>query len=138
MKATTRAASYQVCVMTAFALALAGCGGSSGGGSTSSSATHTSAPAVGRVVNVVEKEFSITMPKATMNPGTYTFQVSNQGTVSHNLTVTGPGVGTKGSSTISPGQSTDLTVTLQKGSYEFWCSVDSHKSQGMDLTVKVG
>jgi len=78
------------------------------------------------------------MPKAAMVPGTYTFQVSNQGTISHNLTVSGPGVTTKGSSTISPGQSADLTVTLQKGSYEFWCSVDSHKDQGMDLTVKVG
>jgi uncharacterized cupredoxin-like copper-binding protein len=96
---------------------------------------------VGRVVNVVEKEFSITMPKAAMVPGTYTFQVSNQGTISHNLhnlTVSGPGVATKGSSTISPGQSADLTVTLQRGSYQFWCSVDSHKDRGMDLTVKVG
>ena len=93
---------------------------------------------MGKVVNVVEKEFSITMPKAAMVPGTYTFQVSNQGTISHNLTVSRPGVSTTGSSTISPGQFADLTVTLQRGSSEFWCSVDSHKDQGMDLTVKVG
>ena len=138
MRETTRAPGYRVSVMAVLALALAGCGGPSGRGSTSSAATLTDAPAVGKVVNVVEKEFSITMPKAAMVPGTYTFQVSNQGTISHNLTVSGPGVSTTGSSTISLGQFADLTVTLQRGSYEFWCSVDSHKDQGMDLTVKVG
>jgi uncharacterized cupredoxin-like copper-binding protein len=138
MREATRAPGYRVSVMAVLALALAGCGGPSDRGSTSSAATLTDAPAVGKVVNVVEKEFSITMPKAAMVPGTYTFQVSNQGTISHNLTVSGPGVSTTGSSTISPGQFADLTVTLQRGSYEFWCSVDSHKDQGMDLTVKVG
>jgi plastocyanin len=138
MRETTRANGCRVSVMAVFALALAGCGGSSDGRSTSPSAAQTGAPAVGKVVNVIEKEFSITLPKAAMVPGTYTFQVNNQGAISHNLTVSGPGVATKGSSTISPGQSADLTVTLQKGSYEFWCSVDSHNDQGMDLTVKVG
>jgi hypothetical protein len=109
MREATRAPGYRVSVM-----ALAGCGGPSGRGSTSSAATLTDAPAVGKVVNVVEKEFSITMPKAAMVPGTYTFQVSNQGTISHNLTISGPGVSTTGSSTISPGQFADLTVTLQR------------------------
>jgi plastocyanin len=137
MRATSRAAGYPVSVIAALALVLAGCG-SNGGGRSASAASQTGAPAVGTVVNVIEKEFSITMAKATMSPGTYTFRVSNQGAISHNLTVAGPGVGTKGSPTISPGQSGDLTVTLQKGSYEFWCSVDHHKDQGMDLTVKVG
>ena len=31
-----------------------------------------------------------------------------------------------------------LTATLQKGSYELWCSVPGHKNKGMDLTIKVG
>jgi len=30
-----------------------------------------------------------------------------------------------------------LTATLQKGSYELWCSVPGHKNKGMDLTIKV-
>jgi uncharacterized cupredoxin-like copper-binding protein len=38
---------------------------------------------------------------------------------------------------MDPGDSAELTVTLQKGSYEVWCSVDSHKEQGMDLTIDV-
>jgi len=137
VRATTRATHYRVSVIVALALALAGCG-SSGGGQATSVASPTAAPVVGTAVSVVEKEFSITMPKTTLSPGTYTFQVSNQGTISHNLTVVGPGVATKATPTISAGQSGDVTVTLQKGSYEFWCSVDHHKDQGMDLTVKVG
>lgn len=136
MRTTTPAAGYRVSVMAVFAVALAGCG-SSGGEHASSTASHTAAAPVGTVVNVVEKEFSITLPKKAMSPGTYTFRVSNKGAISHNLNVAGPGVPTTGSPTISPGQSADLTVTLQKGSYEFWCSVDHHKDQGMDLTVKV-
>jgi plastocyanin len=135
MRATTRATHYRVWLVVA--LALAGCG-SSGGGQTTSAVSPTAAPVVGTAVSVVEKEFSIALAKTTMSPGTYTFQVSNQGTISHNLTVAGPGVATKATPTISAGQSANLTVTLQKGSYEFWCSVDHHKDQGMDLTVTVG
>ena len=39
--------------------------------------------------------------------------------------------------TISPGASTAVTVTLQKGSYEVYCPVDSHKAMGMDLHITV-
>jgi hypothetical protein len=31
----------------------------------------------------------------------------------------------------------ELTITLQKGSNEFYCSVDGHKDKGMDVTVQV-
>ena len=137
MRTTTRVTGYRVSVIAALALTLAGCG-SGGGGQATSVASPTAAPVVGTAVSVVEKEFSITLAKTTLSPGTYTFQVSNQGAISHNLTVAGPGVATKATPTISAGQSAHLTVTLQKGSYEFWCSVDHHKDQGMDLTVKVG
>jgi len=50
----------------------------------------------------------------------------------------GPGVDTKKSPTVPGGQSGSVTVALQKGSYELWCSVDSHKDKGMDLTITVG
>jgi uncharacterized cupredoxin-like copper-binding protein len=138
MTGGTRTAGYAVSVVAAFAVALASCGGPSGSGQASASGSHRGAPEVVTVVNVVEKEFSITMPKEARRPGTYTFRVSNQGTSPHSLTVKGPGVDATGSSTISPGHSGDLTVRLQTGSYEFWCSVDSHKERGMDLIVKVG
>jgi uncharacterized cupredoxin-like copper-binding protein len=138
MTGGTRTAGYRVSVIAALAVGLASCGGASGSGQGSASGSHGGAPDVVTVVNVVEKEFSITMPKETKRPGTYTFRVSNQGTSPHSLTVKGPGVDATGSSTIAPGQTGDLTVSLQTGSYEFWCSVDSHKERGMDLIVKVG
>ena len=42
------------------------------------------------------------------------------------------------SASIQPGQTDNLTVTFQKGSYELWCSVDEHKDLGMDLRITVG
>jgi uncharacterized cupredoxin-like copper-binding protein len=74
---------------------------------------------------------------STFSPGTYTFNVENQGSFGHHLTIEGPGVDTQATPTIESGQSAQLSVTLQKGSYELWCSVDSHKEQGMDLMVDV-
>lgn len=88
-------------------------------------------------MNVTESEFTITLPSKTLPAGTYTFKVTNKGKFPHNLTVDGAGVEDKTSPTLAPGSAGDLTVTLQKGSYEFYCSVDGHKDKGMDLTVQV-
>ena len=88
-------------------------------------------------MTVTESESKITLPSKTLSAGTYTFKVSNKGKFAHNLTVDGAGVQDKATPTIALGSTGDLTVTLQKGSYEFYCSVDSHKDMGMDVTVQV-
>ena len=141
------------------ALLLAGCSSSSGGGggaygggggsSPSSVAPATSAAAgapagsqsssakAGTPVTATEQEFSITLSKQTFKPGTYTFTVHNVGHFQHNLTIEGPGIDKTASPTVPGGGTGTLTVTLQKGSYELWCSVDSHKDKGMDLNVTV-
>jgi uncharacterized cupredoxin-like copper-binding protein len=131
------------------ALLLSGCGGGDSNSSestpsepassesTSPSETGSSSPSNGTEVTAVEKEFSITLTPDTFSPGTYTFKVENQGSFPHNLTIEGPGVDTEATPTLDPGDTGELTVTLQKGSYEVWCSVDSHKEQGMDLTIDV-
>ena len=102
--------------------------------STSASAT---AAAPGTAMAVAESEFTITLPSKTLTAGTYTFNVTNKGKFAHNLTVDGAGVQDKATPTLAPGSTGDLTVTLQKGSYDFYCSVDSHKDMGMDVTVQV-
>ena len=102
--------------------------------STSASAT---AAAPGTAMAVAESEFTITLPSKTLTAGTYTFNVTNKGKFAHSLTVDGAGVQDKATPTLAPGSTGDLTVTLQKGSYEFYCSVDSHKQMGMDVTVQV-
>lgn len=102
--------------------------------STSASAT---AAAPGTAMAVAESEFTITLPSKTLTAGTYTFNVTNKGKFAHNLTVDGAGVQDKATPTLAPGSTGDLTVSLQKGSYEFYCSVDGHKEMGMDVTVQV-
>lgn len=122
-------------------IVLAACGSSS---SHSSSATTAApaAPATGgagghNMVTATETEFHIALSNAALSPGTWTFVVHNNGHVTHNLTVNGPGVQKKQTPFLAPGQTADLTVTLQKGTYEVYCAVDSHRDLGMNTTVTV-
>jgi plastocyanin len=114
-----------------FPMLLTGCGSSATPGTGSSTA------ATGTPVTATETEFSITLSRTTFSPGTYTFDVHNNGTISHNLTINGPGVANQASPTIAPGTTGQVTVTLQNGSYELYCSIGTHKDQGMDLTIQV-
>lgn len=139
----TRAVGYHIAVVTAVAIASAGCGGSGSGGSappssSSSSSLSSSSAASGTPLKVVEEDYSITPSKSSLPPGAYTFQINNEGKTAHNLTVAGPGVSAAASPEIAPGQSGQLTVTLMKGSYELWCSIDGHKDLGMDIHLAVG
>jgi plastocyanin len=135
------------------ALTLAGCGSSSYGTASSAQSTPPAASppasspaATGAPVNptpvavtATENEFSITLSQTTFKPGAYTFTVVNQGQAPHNLAIKGPGIEPEAmSTTIQNGATTPLTVTLQPGSYELWCTVDSHKGKGMDMTIQVG
>jgi len=86
---------------------------------------------------VTESEYSITLPSNTMKVGSYTFKVTNKGQFAHNLTIDGPGVKDKATPTLSLGSSGDVTVNLRQGTYEFYCSIDSHKDKGMDDKVQV-
>jgi len=97
-----------------------------------------SATGTGSAVTATETEYSIVLSTTTLTAGSYTFTIKNQGKMPHNLNVKGPGIGGQASPTVSPGASAQLTVTLQQGSYELWCSIDGHKDLGMDLTVQVG
>jgi len=124
----------------AVALVLAGCGGGSSAGTASTSSAATSSAAAGgtgTTVTATEQEFSITVSQPTFKAGAYTFKVTNQGKFPHNLTIEGPGVDKVATPTMQAGQSGEVTVTLQTGSYELWCSVDSHKDKGMDMKITV-
>jgi len=151
MKLASRRTAGLVGIVSGVALLLAGCG-TSGAPTTPVAGTTTKAPvaatttpaaatttaaAKGTVVNVTEKEFSIALSQATFKPGVYTFVVKDAGAASHNLNIKGPGVTGAATSTISAGGTTSLTVTLQSGSYELWCSIGSHKANGMDMTITV-
>jgi len=93
------------------------------------------AEAASTSVKVVEVEYKIQMPKTTFAPGTYTFDVKNDGKIPHDLKIAGPG-GAK-TPLISPGGGEALTVTLKRGTYDFYCTVPGHKQLGMDQKVTV-
>jgi plastocyanin len=129
--------------LAALTFTLAACGGgSSSGTSTPTPATGgqpvTASGGSGTPVDVTLADFSITVAGgAKLKPGTYTFNVTNTGPSGHNLTIEGPGVDNQATPTFTSGTQS-LTVTLKKGSYEFFCSVPGHKEAGMDLVVTVG
>ncbi len=136
-------------------LLLGGCGSGSGGGGSAvyggSAAKATSGPssapsrsgAAGPVTTVTatETEFKISLSqaafKAAFKAGAYTFKVVNHGNYPHNLTIAGPGITSLASPTSQGGGSGVLNVTLQAGSYELWCGVDSHRTKGMDIKITV-
>jgi uncharacterized cupredoxin-like copper-binding protein len=117
----------------ALIVVLAACGGGSGGGGNSSPPASS-----GKKIDVTLKDFSITLAGgSTVQPGTYTFVVTNKGPSSHNLTVNGPGVADEATPTFGPGTK-NLTVTLKSGTYDLFCSVPGHKALGMDTKLTVG
>ena len=108
---------------------------------TTAAATATSAAAApagtGTAVAVTESEFKIEGVSPTMTAGDYTFNVTNSGNFPHNLIINGPGVDNQKTENLTAGTSGSVTVTLQPGTYEFYCGVPTHKGKGMDLTVTV-
>jgi len=104
---------------------------------TSSSPSTSPAGGAGQTVQVSEKEFKIMLPSATLKPGSYTFDLSNDGRIQHDLTIDGPGVKNAKTPLINGGQHATLKVKLAAGTYDFYCSVPGHKQLGMDVKVKV-
>jgi plastocyanin len=71
----------------------------------------------------------------TAPAGEVTIELVNDSGIPHNVEIEGNGV-EEVSETISSG-STELTVTLEPGEYEFYCAVDGHRAAGMEGTLTV-
>lgn len=117
---------------------------SSGGGSDGGSATPTPPPGSGgngtsavTTVTVGETEYALHLSQSAFTPGHYQFVVDDQGHMQHSLAISGPGVNGQQTSTLDPGQSARLDVTLQPGTYQLWCPVDGHRELGMSTTITV-
>jgi uncharacterized cupredoxin-like copper-binding protein len=101
---------------------------------TATSTTTTTAPS--STVDVSEIEFKIRFPKTSLPAGSYTFDVSNDGKIVHDLVVKGGSVD-EATPHIDPGQSSSLKVGLKPGTYDVYCSIPGHKAAGMDLKLTV-
>jgi len=106
-------------------------------GSSPSTSPSGGGGGAGQTVQVSEKEFKITLPSTTLKPGSYTFDLSNDGKIQHDLAIDGPGVNNAKTPLINGGQHATLKVKLSAGEYDFYCSVPGHKQLGMDVKVRV-
>jgi PQQ system protein len=117
------------------ALLLAACGGSS-------DEPDESAPGeVLQTIRISEREFSLNPNMVTLSrPGTYEFEVTNDGQITHALEIEESGDGAEAESgDIGAGESKTLRFTFSaEGSYEMYCPIGNHKDEGMRGTIVVG
>jgi plastocyanin len=132
VKAHSRAVGI---VLAATALALAGCGGY--GDDDEGEGAAATGPSL-RTVQIVESDFRLTPSVVTIaNPGVYTLHAVNRGQATHALELEGNGIEVE-TNELGPGESADLKVQLNAGTYELYCPVDSHRDMGMEGSVRVG
>jgi uncharacterized cupredoxin-like copper-binding protein len=104
-------------------------------GTTTEATTATEASA--QTIKVSETEFKITLPQTSLKAGKVEFDLTNEGKIGHDLAVKGPGVEESKTPVIDGGKTAKLSVKLQPGTYELYCSVPGHKQAGMDTKVTV-
>jgi plastocyanin len=73
---------------------------------------------------------------ASAKAGKVTLRMLNKSSVPHDIALQGGGLNQIGSVVSNGGVST-VTVTLQPGTYTFYCSVDGHAAAGMKGTLTV-
>lgn len=131
---------HLVVIVAGTVLAATSCGGDDDGSAATTPSPATSAAtggaATGTVINVDEQDFTIELSTTELTPGTYTFVATNNGHTTHALEIEGQGIEEE-TADLAPGDSAELTVTLEAGEYEFYCPVGNHKDMGMKLDVTV-
>ena len=96
------------------------------------------APSAAHTIAVSEAEFKIVVPSTKLTPGKYTFVVKNAGKLAHDLVFEGPNIsGREGTPLIQAGGTAKVTVSLAKGDYTLYCSVDGHRAAGMVTKITV-
>lgn len=111
----------------------------------------------GSAVDVTVAEFSVTPSETSVSAGTITFSVTNDGAQPHNLKVIASDLAPDAlpvdddafvadeaeidvvatTSDISVGETEDLVVELEAGSYVLICNVPSHYTSGMTVSFTV-
>ncbi len=96
----------------------------------------TPAAARGEVVAVELDEFEVRMP-SELAAGPTTFRVTNVGDAEHNFEVEGQGIEEEFKENLRPGETKEMTLDLQPGTYEVYCPVGNHEDMGMVLELTV-
>jgi plastocyanin len=117
--------------LAAFVLLVASCGGDDQPGRT------VTAPADG-TVRVVAKDYSFDPSTIVMrDPGTLRLTLENEGSLAHNLKLIRDGQDVGGTPSFPGGESRSARVRVERGSYEYVCTVGDHAELGMKGALKV-
>jgi plastocyanin len=123
--------------LVALALAVAGCGGDD---DEEEEAAPPPPPAAGgtRLENPADAggELAFQKDELTAPTGEITLVMENPSSVEHNIAVKGDDIDEKGP-VVGQGETSEVTVTLEPGEYEFYCSVPGHEAAGMEGTLTV-
>src|SRR3954462_15557136 len=145
-----------VAVAAVFAVAMAGCSSSSSTTASAGGSTESSSMS-GATVNATEKDFAIGLDKSSTTSGGVTFAITNQGPSTHEFVVfktdlpadklpVKNGAVNEDSKQldhideqedIAPGSTSNLSVTLDPGSYVVICNLPGHYLQGMYAPLTV-
>jgi len=90
----------------------------------------------GESITISETEFALDPANPTVAAGEVTITASNDGATVHNLEVEGNGV-EEITDDLDPGQSGELKLDLEPGTYEIYCAIGTHAAQGMEGTLTV-
>ena len=157
MRTVQRIPLLSLMLVAVVALVVAGCGSkkSSSSPSSSSSSTDTSTQSTtpsstssaasssaggGQVVKLsADPSGALKFTTTTLHAkaGKVTLEMMNPSSVPHNIAVEGNGVDKDSPTVANQGQTSQVSVTLKKGTYEFYCPVDGHKAAGMKGTLIV-
>jgi plastocyanin len=117
--------------LAALALAVAGCGSDEGGDGEATSGTAQ------KTIVISETDYALDPGSVSLEePGTYAFDVVNEGEVAHALEIEGEGIEEE-TETLEPGERATLTVALEAGEYELYCPVGDHADRGMTGKLEV-
>ena len=128
--------------LVVFALVAAGCGG---GDDDEDEAAPPPPPAATdggdgatRLENPADPGGALEFQKKelTAPAGEVTLVMENPASVEHNIAVKGDGIDEKGP-VVGEGGTSEITLTLEPGEYEFYCSVPGHEAAGMEGTLRV-
>jgi uncharacterized cupredoxin-like copper-binding protein len=123
----------RIVALAAVFAVLSGCGSDDG----DDAASEPSSAAPRQTITITETDFALDPKSVDLEePGTYAFEVVNNGQVAHALEVEGEGIEEE-TKTLQPGERATLTVALESGSYELYCPVGDHKDRGMVGAVEI-
>jgi uncharacterized cupredoxin-like copper-binding protein len=90
-------------------------------------------------VQVVEKEYSLTLSRLRVRSGEVIVQLVNFGMDDHDLVVQGNAKGSKPVTfaTLPPGKLETKTLKLAPGRYMLYCSIPGHRALGMVASLTV-